>query len=245
MELLSYDHLSYVAFVDFETTGLDIQKDYPIEFGAVVYDPSTRRYIKSFEEIVGETSDAWHIKTLSDVSHIEAIDLAIFLNPSLAQFRMFHLLCEKGIIKTIVAHNAEFDRAFFQRLCLANHLSPLIHVKWMCSMKDFTFRDGIKPKALTYLCADHGIINPIPHRALADCFGLFLISRQYDWNELTINAGLPSIQLQAMVSYHDRQKAKDAGFRWDGSRWIMDVKQTPDFEKLMESFAFRVERISK
>jgi DNA polymerase-3 subunit epsilon len=242
METLPSDQVSYVAFVDFETTGLDTQKDFAVEFAAVVYEPLTRRYIKSFEEIVGTTIDAWHLKTLSEISRIEARDLSLFYNPSLEQFRYFYHLCRERFITTIVAHNAEFDRSFFDRLCQSHNL-PLLEVRWMCSFKDFSYRDGIKAKSLSYLCADHGVLNPIPHRGLADCFGLFFIARQYDWNELTINANYPSIQLQAMVSYHDRQKAKDAGFRWDGSRWIMDAKETPDFQKVIETFPFRVEKV--
>jgi DNA polymerase-3 subunit epsilon len=71
------------------------------------------------------------------------------------------------------------------------------------------------------LALAHGIPVWAAHRALTDCIYLAQVfERCDDLQGLLQNAQQPRFLYQALVSYDDRQLAKDAGFSWnnDGSK---------------------------
>jgi len=127
-----------------------------------------------------------------------------------------------------VAFKAEFD-------------APLINAligkqKWLCAMQDFEWG---YPRVNAYggyklidLALWMGIGISTAHRAgddvrlLVECMN----RRQNLWDMIEraiLRSNSPIIQLQALVSYEDRQLAKDAGFSWDGSKkvWVKSIKQ--------------------
>jgi len=217
----------FAAFIDFETTGLDTEKDEAVEFCAMVYEPVSRRYLKTFEGFFQATYTEKSKAMLNDLCGLDVAYIPILLDDDHEQFNAFCSLIKCGAITHLVAHNAPFDRAFFDRCC-KKILGHTIEVTWIDSSADFPFRDGIKTKRLSYLAADHGFLNPFAHRAFADCLTLYGITKQYDWQDILKYSLIPTVRIQAMVSYADKDKAKNAGFRWDDKTkaWYVEIKKT-------------------
>src|SRR5690606_28957405 len=72
-------------------------------------------------------------------------------------------------------------------------------------------------QSLVNLALDHGIGVSSAHRALTDCQLIAaLFDRMDDLPGMFQHAMRPKSTYRAIVSYDDRQLAKDAGFRWNG-----------------------------
>ncbi len=85
----------------------------------------------------------------------------------------------------------------------------------------------ITVRKLTYLAADHKIINPFSHRAVFDVMTMLMVLSEYDPGEVLRYSASPSITIQAKVSYEDRAKASSRGYRWEAEtkRWVKTIKQ--------------------
>lgn len=108
----------------------------------------------------------------------------------------------------IVAHNADFDRQWF----------PDLGKPWLCTMSDFKWPLATKDGgSLIHLALDHGIGVSSAHRALTDCQLIAaLFDRMDDLPGMFAQAMRPKAVFRALVSYDDRELAKQAGFKWDG-----------------------------
>jgi len=87
-------------------------------------------------------------------------------------------------------------------------------------------------KALVSIALAHGVGVVSAHRAMADCDIIArLLTRVHemgiDLEDMIRTAMLPRARVQALVSYDDRQLAKDAGFQWDTGtrRWMADLTE--------------------
>lgn len=101
-------------------------------------------------------------------------------------------------------------------------------------MSDSVFSQQSRPRlSLANLCLEHGVWSA--HRALTDCQ---LIAALFDRMEspevlrqmvveAAERAARPKHLYQALVSYQERQKAKDAGFHWDKERkmWLCELSE--------------------
>ena len=217
----------FAAFIDFETTGLDTENDEAVEFCAMVYEPVSRRYLKTFEGFFEASYTEKSKAMLNDLCGLDVGYIPVLFDEFHTEFHALCHLIGGGAITHLVAHNAPFDRAFFDRCCM-KIIGRIPEVTWIDSSTDYPFRDGIKTKRLSYLAADHGFLNPFAHRAFADCLTLYGITKQYDWQDILKYAAIPTVKIQAMVSYADKDKAKNAGFRWDDKTkaWYLETKKT-------------------
>lgn len=127
-----------------------------------------------------------------------------------------------------VAFNAEFD---------APRIDTLIgKQKWLCAMQDFDWGytrinvyGGYK---LIDLALWMGIGISTAHRAgddvrlLVECMNRSP-NLQEIVNKAIVRSNSPTIELEALVSYADKDLAKSAGFRWDGTRkkWVKKLKE--------------------
>ena len=93
-------------------------------------------------------------------------------------------------------------------------------------MIDIPYPSVIRTRSLTALCAEHGFLNPFPHRALFDVAAMFKLLSNYDINRIVEIAKTPIIWIRARVSYDARQKAKDEKFMWDPNNkfWVRQVR---------------------
>ena len=113
----------------------------------------------------------------------------------------------------IVAHHSDFDRQWLPEL----HGRP-----WICTCNDVTWPEPVQSRSLTAIALAHGVGVVDAHRALTDVLTIVRLfgavqARGHSVRDL-LAAGLrPKATFKAIVSYDDREKAKQAGFRWEGA----------------------------
>jgi DNA polymerase-3 subunit epsilon len=196
--------------LDTETTGLDPAKDKVIEIGAVLYSVENRCALVSFSTLFdGVSNDAEAINRIPVAAMNEVADLAVTPQAILASMRL--------AADVIVCHNAEFDQQWFVK---SKDWSTL---PWLCTMADFAWPSSSRETgSLIYLALEHGIGISSAHRALTDCnliAALFDRMPLYgkDLQAMFAHAMRPKAIFQGLQVFDDNQKAKDAGFRWDGA----------------------------
>lgn len=141
----------------------------------------------------------------------------------------------------IVAHNGnEFDK-----IVLCKYADYLI-APWIDTMTDVPYPESITTRKLSFLAAEHGFLNPFPHRAVFDVMTMLKILECYDLQEVIALSKSPTIQCTAHVSFDDKQKAKSLGYWWLSNRklWVKNFKECM-FEhqnNLAEKAGFRITR---
>lgn len=214
--------------LDFETTGLDVEKDLIIEVGAVVWDTERKAPIDFYSSFVTYphfTSDPL-FELPKEIVEITGIDTALVkggrsgvgtTSPQMNVLRLAY----KYECPYLIAHNARgFDRpmlrSHFQR-SLREETIHLDRLKWIDTRTDIPYPKSITTRNLKYLLAEHGILNPFPHRALTDTLCMMTLLSKYDIEEVIGISQTPNLKIKAIVSYECRQQAKDRSFHWDAS----------------------------
>lgn len=156
-----------LAFIDIETTGLNVLEHEIIEIGCVVTDHKLK-IIKEFEVKIKpeniENADQIALK----VNHYSEKEWASALSLEVA-LKKFSKQVESCIM---VGQNVAFDSAFleynFTRLKLKNtlhyHRLDTISIAWAKLHKNIEFEHF----SLREMCKYFGIINERPHSALSD-----------------------------------------------------------------------------
>lgn len=206
--------MDQVLIIDTETTGLDPEKDHCIEVAAIRYSLLSECMIGTMSTLINsvESNQARSVNRIPD-SAVVAGEV-----PEAAWSSLAHI--GKGC-DAVLAHNADFDRSFIPA-------STLSDVPWICTMDGVPWPLQTKPGAsLVVLALEHGLGVVDPHRALNDCLLLArLLTRcadlGIDLNMLLAPGLRPRALFQAVVSYDDKEKAREAGFRWDAAtkRWL-------------------------
>ena len=94
-------------------------------------------------------------------------------------------------------------------------------------MTDLPLPEDLKTRKLSHLAADHGFLNPFPHRALFDALTSLRLLSSYPLEEVIRYAGAPAVTLVAWnLPFERKDEAKNAGFQWDPAarRWFKTVK---------------------
>lgn len=185
--------------IDTETTGLDPLKDAVIEIGCVLYSVAHQTTLTQFSTLVQHDSNS-----AEAVNRIPAAAVADTLfDPIYGE--IFRAMIRQADV--FVAHGAEFDQSF---------LPQWTQKKWVCSRFDFRWphqsREG---ESLVSLALNHGIGVASAHRALTDCQLIAaLFDRMADLPSMFAQAMRPKALFQALVSFDDKDKAKERGFLW-------------------------------
>jgi DNA polymerase-3 subunit epsilon len=236
--------------LDFETTGLDFEKDRIIETGAVLWDTDSHRPLVTYGEFVYEESTPPLTPEIVGLTGITQEMLDEFAISPEAHFNWLNEFASSHKVDYIVAHNGEnFDKpmlwAEFKRLGLENTL--LHNIPWIDTKTDLPFEVEPASRRLAHLALDAGFINPFAHRALFDVLTMLRVMDQYDVNKIIEYSKIPWITVSALVGYKDRQLAKDARFRWDADNklWIKDIKED-QLQKTREECLkhFRIDLVS-
>ena len=153
-----------------------------------------------------------------------------------------------------VAFNADFDKDVIKNwLPKVDFAIDFEQLTWLCAMQDFDW-GYTKPKSgnfsLIHLALFFGIGISTVHRAADDVRLLVEIfnrnkEKLYDLVDKAVyRAKSPTLVVIAIVSYDDRQLAKDAGFSWNQpgyeKKWIKKVKEC-DLGLFVESLPFHVD----
>lgn len=226
--------MNNVLIVDTETTGLTPEDASCIEVGAVLFNVSLRSVVAQVSFLL-----PCLVNPAQSVNHIPAELTALSRDNKPAIDFFTHLLAQAD---AIVAHNTDFDRQWFG----INPL-PAIDKPWICTMSDIRWPAslGLKSRpSVVSLALAHGVPVWAAHRALTDCIYLAQVfERCSDLDAILTQALEPRFLCRAMVSYEDRELAKQAGFAWnqDGTKaWTRKLSKSE-----AEALPFQVQWIGK
>jgi DNA polymerase-3 subunit epsilon len=145
-----------------------------------------------------------------------------------------------------IAHNGnQFDKLFYLAECERNRTMLAHDLPWIDTTCDLPYDASVTTRRLTYLAVEHGFMNSFAHRAVFDVVAMLQIFSHYDAERALWYCQQPMVCLQAMVSYDERQRAKDRGYRWDAQwkQWIKNLR-LPDVEQEKKEAGFVVREVS-
>lgn len=249
-----------ILAIDTETTGVDILTDRIIEVGAVLYDTEEKAPLSVFSAFVRPIN--------ADGS--AALELDKYVSPTgikgewLGEFgRSFGYAADAlaGLIRrhkpeAVVGHNiVGFDLPIIHQE-LAREEASLPELKdlhVLDTRHDLPFSNEPSSRKLIHLSAEYGkFINPFEHRAVFDCMACLKLLEQFDFNEVLELSKIPWTVIQALVSYDDRQKAKDLRFSWERAgdytypkMWVKQVRENAveREEALAAEKGFKIKRL--
>jgi len=195
-----------LLIIDTETTGLDPLKDHCIEVGAVLFDVPRRSVLSQVSFLL-----ACERNPVQRVNGIDPV-LTQQEQPWQRALSLFMALVDSADL--LVAHNAAFDRQWFGVGVLPELTKP-----WLCTMEDIRWPADRQLRAtpsVRDLTLAYGVPVWAAHRALTDCIYLAQVfERCTDLEQLLQQRLEPRRLYRACVSYDERHKARDAGFRWN------------------------------
>ncbi len=228
--------------VDLETTGLDPKKDKITEFGMVLWnwDTQTPAIVESILVNIGEPLTD-EIKGITGLSDEMLVEFGVPIEDALKRFAK---LAQKSDV--LCGHNTLlFDKLFIQSAFERFSQSAPDNL-WIDTAQDVPYPDKIKTRKLVHLAAEHGFLNPFPHRACFDVLTMMKVLSQYDINYIVELAKQPMVVVQALVSYEDRGLASARGYRWKGEtkQWLKGMKESLVAEE-RETCGFRTKIIEE
>lgn len=203
-----------LLLIDTETTGLEADASV-IEVAAAIYNTDLKEVSQCFSTLLplsDEELTQITAETRQEIEEITGIDPAWCSNDLyLERYQVFlsALMTMEKMSNFVMAHNASFDKKFFDDIRL-----PRLSLPWIDSM-NIEFPNKRKSRqSLTDLAICHKIPVIRAHRALADVLLLAELLKTTD--DTTIReAAKPRHLVVSRESYADRQKPKDAGFIWN------------------------------
>lgn len=215
--------------LDTETTGIG-EGHHAVEVAVVLYDLRKATVLSAYSSLIqSDTNEAAAINRIPVEALVDAP------RPD-DVWPCVTALAKRADI--IMAHRAEFDRGFVP--------TDLAGLRWVCSKFDIQWpgEHSVGP-GLVHLALGMGLGVASAHRAMTDCDTLSrCLSRAaemgHDLVAMVERAMRPKGRFQALVSYDDRQKAKDAGFEWDGARKTWERTMFIDDA---EALSFKTRRI--
>lgn len=215
------------TILDFETTGLDRKEDRIVEIGALSFDTSDYRIVDVYSTLVKPEKPI--SKEAQKVTGLKTEDIESFGGRDSATL----LFLAKKLVNTdiVLAHNAEFDRAFYEQYYPEPHEGVVL--KWVDTLTALPLGNTVKSQSLQALL-QHFNVNPIaPHRAIFDCISLYEIIRMFRWEVIQERIDSPDITLIADLPYEEfeklpnEEKPKAFGFKWQAEpkQWTLKCKK--------------------
>ena len=209
--------LRRALYVDCETTGFSVERDEIIEIAMLPFTYAV--------------DDGRIVEVLHDQALVSRNDPGRPLDPAVSaltgltdqdlQGRHIDVDAANALVSQthlIIAHNAAFDRAFFERIVPATRNTP-----WACSMRDVPWLvHGCPSSALHCLACQYGTFARDRHRALADCeVGVWLLAQTLPDSDLQVLAALresasrETVRLWAAAApFAAKDELKTRGYRW-------------------------------
>jgi DNA polymerase-3 subunit epsilon len=231
-----------VLGLDFETSGLNPDVDRILEVGAILWNTADGGFPMSFvSEFCYDDSmnEAEFSKEALEANSLKMEYVKTYGKPFAS---IFKFLGDEA--HAVVAHNgSKFDYFFYKAECKRAGLVPWNKV-WIDTITDVHYPEKMTTRKLTHLAAEHNFLNPFPHRAVMDVLTMLKIFQQYDPEIALEYAKQPVVVVQAMVSFDDKQKAKDRNYRWDADkkRWVKEIK-LPELAKEKADAGFPIREL--
>ena len=209
--------------IDFETTGLDPQKDRITEVGLVLWDANTTQPVRISGFLVKTPAPV-----SAEISHLTGIT-----NEMLETYGVEPLAATKAILGMVApadficAHNGtEFDKLFLAAECQRQGFKPPV-LPWIDTRTDLpleAYQRG-KSASLKYMACDFGFVYPA-HRAVNDVLAMLEILGRFDVTEVAKRSQIPNVSVRAVVSYDDRLLARERGYHWKPEQklWVRTMK---------------------
>ena len=220
-----------VVFLDTETTGLDFNNDKIIELGMVRATYSLdRRMILSINKIYNEFEDP-KMPIPPKITDITGITDSMVAAKQFDIDQISQMLVGRPLI---VAHNAAFDRPFFDK-----RFEMFSNLSWACSYNINWEALGNSGKKLEFLLQSRGWFYEA-HRACEDCLALiWLMHIEQDSFSMIIDEALTS-EFYVFVlgnTYEIKDKLKSLGYKFDGNkkRWYTKVYTSDDVKRQIET----------
>lgn len=217
-----------IAVIDVETTGTDPYGDEIIEMAAVLIEIDEQgQIVKIIDQLQGkqdlQRSLPAHISQITGIKDENLAGQSIDKNAFTALLQSAHL---------IIAHNANFDRKFVDRL-----LPDIENSRWACSMDNVNWLaqgfDGLK---MGYLIMQMGYFANSAHSALADVETLINLLNYRLPNGLLVmaevlaNADKPTFMIEAYdVDYRDKDMLRNRKYRWNPQHRNWWIELAPDY----------------
>lgn len=212
--------------LDFETTAQDPATASVAEVGAILWSTELRKPVRSMGYLVYDRDARWE-SGATEVNGITQEQCATYgydnesaLKRLIAYYQMANVVC---------THNGNiFDRIVYENWC--ERLGYLDYKNqgkiWIDTKVDIPYPKSITTRKLKHIAAEHGILHNHAHSALEDAKVMLDILNFYDLNVVMESAASPTVTVQALVSYADREKAKTQGYYWrpNEKQWIKAVK---------------------
>lgn len=231
--------------------GLDTESDHydpettkVTELGLVLWDTELHCPVEIYSSLVKETGLEPLSQKIIDITGITDDMIAKYGKDPAIVIRDFLELYAKADF--ILAHNGtNFDRPLMRNF-LSRYLPPEILAtlrpkEWIDSLTDADYPDVCTHKNMTYLQGFYKVVNPFAHRAVTDVLTMLTIfDKNFQWEEMIEISRSPMLRFIAQVDFHNRDVAKDAGFRWEAAKriWYKDIKKY-FVEKKKISFDFK------
>ena len=219
---------------DFETTGLEMDKHAIIEVGMIMYDTKRQTPTKLMGYFVNPGPGIeWDPEAVAkhgitqDLVEEQGYQSERGLKQYLAWYEQADYIC---------AHNgAVFDRRMLNAWIKRCGLEYTATKHWIDTNHDIEIPAG-NSRRLVYMAADHGFLNPFPHRAVFDVMTMFKIAADYDWEKTleisksTTNIYMADIPFERGDKTPLKDAAKEYGFRANYEngkfkRWELNVKE--------------------
>lgn len=210
--------MDFGLILDVETTGINPDEDRIIEIGILEFGLLEGRDDPEILNLYGALEDPG-LPLSPEIQRLTGLSDAVLSGQRISWDYVRGLMQRAAIV---VAHNADFDRSFIER---RPELADL-KTHWACTMKHIDWEGkGFKTRALNYLAADHGFINPFAHRALFDCATTFRLMSPY-FPELVQRSYLREVRVFAVqAAFEMKDKLRNNRYRWDAQRrcWFKDI----------------------
>ena len=202
------------VFLDIEATGLSYSEDKLIELGMVKFEYSADgRIFRILEEFNGYQDPSRNISPF--ITGLTGISDDMVKGQNIDEGAVSEYLEDADLI---VAHNAKFDRSFFETTF------PTIKPKaWACSMFDVNWnQEAVESFKLEYIAYKYDFFYE-GHRAIIDCLvGIHILSqelynsKQLVFKQLLDNAMQPRFKLWAKnAAYAHKDLLRSRKYRWE------------------------------
>lgn len=199
-----------VLICDVETTGLDRDKDQAIELGYVLWSVEHRVMLEVYSGLLpARENPAEAVNGIPARALPHGDDFSSIWN----MLRDASSRCD-----AIVAHQADFDRAF-----LGVHLDE--ERAWICTIEDLKWPRQGAGNSLIAIALAHGVGIVAAHRAINDCLTLARLFEAVPDIDARLEAAhahalLPKGEVISLAPFEEKEIVKAHGFKWFPERKV-------------------------
>ena len=233
--------MSLVLGVDVETTGLLPAEDRITEIGAVLYDWNPGIPVQIYSVfVIPEKPIPEEVTKLNGITDDMIGKYGILEEDMLRDFSCM-LVCADYVM----AHNAPFDFGFMEAAFTRRSMTMQKKL-WLDTRTDIKYPADVTTRHLSFLAAEAGFVNPFQHRALFDVLTMLKIAEEHSLEDIVKRALEPTVYVQALVSFDEKELAKAKMFQWCGPKkiWWKAMKES-DFHEEKSDYVFHTKMLQE